>query len=328
MERKPVFLILAHSNIPELKKLLWILSHYKGVCVLYFASSDKKLKKGLKKDLVDSSVHILEDTRECYWGSILIVEAYLKLLRYGVEKFPDAAHFHFISGQCAPLKDPVSFNKFFNQNLQKTFMQFVPLPNQKWADSNFGFDRINFFHFNDVYNYRSRNLMARISHRLLYIYGQKIQKILKVNRRKPAGLEKFMSGSQWISITHDAAKWVLSYLKENPQFLKFFRRVYVPDELFFQTVFSQSPFVSPETHSKENLRYIDWTPKNNERLPRVLNLADHAHELQRSDCYFARKIPYDNAAFLDFLLKELKLSEAYNSKFGTSDSFQQDLASR
>ena len=67
-----------------------------------------------------------------------------------------------------------------------------------------------------------------------------IQKLLKINRTKRADIE-FQNGSNWFSITHDTACYVLN--KYN-NYKKYFRHTLCPDEIFLQTILINSPDIS------------------------------------------------------------------------------------
>ena len=46
-------------------------------------------------------------------------------------------------------------------------------------------------------------------------------------------------------------------MSENPDYVRFFEHVFVPDELFFQTIIMNSAL--RDTVVNDNLRYVDWT---------------------------------------------------------------------
>ena len=105
-----------------------------------------------------------------------------------------------------------------------------------------------------------------------------IQKLLKINRTKRADIE-FQNGSNWFSITHDTACYVLN--KYN-NYKKYFRHTLCPDEIFLQTILINSPDISRIID--ENLRYIDWNRGN----PYILKQEDY-NMLMDSNKLFARK---------------------------------------
>ena len=59
------------------------------------------------------------------------------------------------------------------------------------------------------------------------------------------------------------------FLSENPDYVRFFEHVFVPDELFFQTIIMNSEL--RDTVENDDLRYLDWS---REPAPAVLTRDD------------------------------------------------------
>ena len=80
--------------------------------------------------------------------------------------------------------------------------------------------------------------------------------------------------------------------------MDFFRRVLIPDELFFQTILLNSPL--RDRIVNDNLRYMDWS-RPNVPLPAVLGTGD-LPQLQQSPALFARKFDVTvDSAILDMI---------------------------
>ena len=73
------------------------------------------------------------------------------------------------------------------------------------------------------------------------------------------------------------------FLRENPDYVRFFEHVFVPDELFFQTIVMNSEL--RDTVENDDLRYLDWS---REPAPVVFTRAD-LPALLGSGQLFARK---------------------------------------
>ena len=69
----------------------------------------------------------------------------------------------------------------------------------------------------------------------------------------------------------------------NPQVVRFFRHVFVPDEIFFQTILMNSPL--HDEIENDNLRYVEWS---REPAPAVLGV-DDLDAMLSSGKLFARK---------------------------------------
>jgi hypothetical protein len=102
--------------------------------------------------------------------------------------------------------------------------------------------------------------------------------------------------SQWFSITKPAAKYVVQFADAHPQVMRFFRRTWGPDEIFFPTILHNSPF-RPTIVRDNNLRYIDWS--TGMASPKTLTLAD-LRAIMASGSFFARKFdPHTDAQVLE-----------------------------
>jgi hypothetical protein len=77
--------------------------------------------------------------------------------------------------------------------------------------------------------------------------------------------------------------YVQGVAHERPDIVRFFEHVYIPDEVFFQTLIMNSPL--RDTVENENLRYLDWS---RDPAPAVLGVAD-LDAMLGSGKLFARK---------------------------------------
>jgi hypothetical protein len=128
--------------------------------------------------------------------------------------------------------------------------------------------------------------------RFLFDRYVELQRRLGIRRRMPHGIVPHM-GSQWWCLTRQT----LSALLEDPErsaYDKFFRRVWIPDESYFQTL---SRLYSTHIESRSlTLSKFDFQGK-----PHIF-YDDHLQLLRRSDCFVARKIwPKANRLYDAFL---------------------------
>jgi hypothetical protein len=78
-------------------------------------------------------------------------------------------------------------------------------------------------------------------------------------------------------------KYILDFLKENPDYMKLFSTVLCSDEHFFQTILLNSPLKTQIIN--DNLRYINW---DNPSYPSILSI-NNINDVLESQCLFARK---------------------------------------
>jgi hypothetical protein len=101
-------------------------------------------------------------------------------------------------------------------------------------------------------------------------------------RRLPRGLKTPYQGSAWWSLTPEAVRYALRFLRRRPDVRLYFRFVHMPDENLFQMLLLASPL--RDTLVNEDLRFMHWAGNN----PPSLTLAD-VDEMRASRKLFARK---------------------------------------
>lgn len=200
---------------------------------------------------------------KCYWGGFSLLRATL----VGIESIlasgdlPD--HAVLLSGQDYPLRPPTEIERYFAARNGRNLLNHFRLPAPEWAGEGGGLNRLRYPHFE----------RARYKTRLLR---------LPVPRRLPEGLEPYGGMAFW-ALTGETLAWLMRFLGERPEVLRFFRRTKMPDELFFQTVLLSS---LAETVDNELLHYLDWS--SGSAHPATLTVAD-LPKLRASRRLFARK---------------------------------------
>ncbi|MEY4304214.1 MAG: hypothetical protein RIT52_389, partial [Pseudomonadota bacterium] len=120
----------------------------------------------------------------------------------------------------------------------------------------------------------------------------RLQRRLRFKRRVPAGIVPHL-GSQWWCLTRQTLSAILDS-PEREEIDRYFRRVWIPDESYFQTLVRQ---VSAQVESRSlTLSKFDFQGK-----PHIF-YDDHLQILRRSDCFVARKIwPHADRLYATFL---------------------------
>lgn len=115
-----------------------------------------------------------------------------------------------------------------------------------------------------------------------------IPKIFK-KRIWPDYLEPY-GGSQWFSINGYTLKYILKFIDNHPDYLKFHRHTKIPDEIFFNSIIfsSKDPKISLKIICS-NHHYIVWEIRNNKFPPATLDLNDYKNILH-TDKLFCRKV--------------------------------------
>ncbi len=119
-----------------------------------------------------------------------------------------------------------------------------------------------------------------------------------VRRRIPAGLEPYGGSAYWC-LSRRAVDYVHQFVREYPRYVRFFRTVYVPDELFFHTILLNSPL--RDEVIGDDLRHIVWEDHG----VAVLG-PGHLDQLAGSSKLFARKFDIErDPEILDLLDQRL-----------------------
>jgi hypothetical protein len=190
-----------------------------------------------------------------------------------------------LTAQDYPIKPNRDIFRFFGFHIESNFIEYFRLPDPRWARQAGGLAR-----FERWYSPRLGRLLGRRTGRLP----------LPRKRRFPLDLKPYGGSSYWC-LNHAAVTYVACFVRDNPGFVRFFRHVLIPDEMFFQTILLNSP-LAPSCVN-DNLRYIDWTARSSH--PATLGV-DALPELASSAHLFARKFDLEESrTVLDRIDREL-----------------------
>lgn len=209
------------------------------------------------------------------WGAIAHLYAILDLLR---EAAGNGAvdYIHLISGQDYPLCTADGFQKRCDGRI---FMNFGPL-GEEGEYVQHRYKLRNCFYF-----LRKGPRVASGIYRCIDPASRWIQKALGSARKRFGPFDNIYKGIVWMSFPAAAAAELLKDDKA-AGFLKALRTTYLPEEVFFQTYFLNSPTAASVVN--DDLRYTDWRARNGS-LPAFLDESD-LQAILDSDALFARKM--------------------------------------
>lgn len=191
-------------------------------------------------------------------------------------------YYHLLSGVDLPLKSQDYIHQFFDKNNGKEFINFDECVRNIVIEK-----RVKYYYF-FVGGYRSQNLFYRYFTKIFNRISRTVQNILGISKIDEGYV--YRKGSQWFSITHSLAKYVLDQ-RENIK--RNYRYSFCCDEVFLQTIVYNSPFFAMVKRIDEKynnaLRYIDWEHGN----PYVFKSSDF-NNLIKSKALFARKFNVEN----------------------------------
>lgn len=279
---KHAFLIIAHNNWWQLKKLIQMLDDEDNDIYVHIdlKSKDFNLTEFVK--ITKKSKLQFYQKYKVYWGGYSQVQVEMFLFEAAYETGYD--YYHLISGADLPLKTNAEIHNFFEENKGKQFIQYDE--EKLLYDSEIS-RRARLYHY--LQNYRRRFHKKWLNEVFTFIerVSLVLQIALRVNRVKHLDWT-IKYGSQWVSITDEL---VVALLKHKEKIEKVFAYTNCADELFVHTVafncgFKDSVYKDSSGHT-DNGRFIDWTRGRNGN-PYTFRLEDY-NLLRVQSALFARK---------------------------------------
>jgi hypothetical protein len=284
------YLLLVHHQPKQTAILVRALAHSCSFIFIHVdALADESVFiKAVGEETGNGNVIFIKDRVHGLWGHFSLVEASLLLLKTALAHSIPFDHFVLLSGQDFPLKSNTYINRFLSSHKGHDFIEHFSLPSDKLREKQGGLYRVNRYHhieekkrsefppyskkpvFNAVFN-----AWANLHHRFI--------------RKMPFNMPP-RAGSQWWMLSRETVMEVLSFLNKNKTVEDFFRNVWIPDEVFFQTVIVYLKGEDPGVVNK-NYRFTQWDKEDSFkfiRSPKVLTTADLGL-LSQSEDLFARK---------------------------------------
>jgi hypothetical protein len=270
---KLLFVILAHDRPAEAAELARTLvgAASDGRALIHFdARAEPAAFAALAAAVADEPrIGLVRERVACRWGGFGLVEAPLNALAQAEAEGRAPDYAILLSGACLPCRPVASLERFLAENAGR---EFIESEDESWVTGGWRSERWRYWHW---FDHKTQNLAELVSARL--------QAALRVRRRFPAGLEPRF-GSQWWALTWPAVQAVLADVRRNPKRLGFFRSVWIPDEMVFQTYVRA--LVPEGAIAGFNLTHYQFS---NRGKPLVFH-EDHAAYVATFDRFFFRKI--------------------------------------
>lgn len=242
-------------------------------------------------------IHLVERGR-VRWGDWSMIEATRRLLEFAVDRL-DADWFVLLSGEHRPVVDLTSWEKAVARSDVDAIAPAMELPlrlrfgrsdeqtnlylarsRHKW--SIYGRPRSETIH-------RAIGALMKLSHSIQpllaieYVHRRDAWCVGRYRRAGPMGATTFFRGSQWIALNRRAATTVLDV---EPEVTSWFKRSWIPDETYFQTVLRQAGGLAV---SNSPTTFVLETPEH--PTPGWMRLAHEDLEaVWASGAPFARKV--------------------------------------
>jgi hypothetical protein len=268
------FIILAHDRPDSIRRLCSTLTAAGDRVVIHFDAGSPEEDKAAVREIAAENpeqVRMISKVR-CRWGEWSLVDAVLHAMRE-FAAMPEKPDFiHLMSAADFPLRPLEDFRDFLRRHPQRDFIECCDISRRKWVKGGLGRERFRLFF---PFNYRrSRKAFDRMV---------ALQKFLRIRRRIPKGLSPHM-GSQWWTMRWSTCAKLLDFIKARPGIVRYFRRTWIPDESFVQTLVAK--LVPPHEIANLQLTFHHLTPTGR---PYVF-YNDHLPLLKRIPHFFVRKV--------------------------------------
>jgi len=208
---------------------------------------------------------------KCGWGEWSLVQATLHAVEAAVEAFPRATHFYMLSGDCMAIKSAEYAHAFLDRE-DADYIESFDYFASDWIKTGMKEERLIYRHW---FNERK--------HKRLFYWSLRTQEKLGLTREVPGDLQ-MMIGSQWWCLRRRTIEWVLEFIRQRRDVMRFFRTTWIPDETFFQTLVRH---LVPEPEIRcRTLTFLMFTDYG---MP-VTFYNDHYDLLLSQDFLFARKV--------------------------------------
>ena len=273
---KLAYILLAHQHPKLIVRLIKKLITDGSVVALHYdLKAGEKDFQLIKESLSEYKDFVFyADRVKVGWGEWSIIQATLNALQQleTLENKPD--YVHLMSGADYPTRSETEFKQFLERNYGTEFIQAVNITQERWVTGGLSNERYEYRHY---FNWQQ--------HQKLFDWNYTVQKKFFPKRRFPENLTPHM-GSQWWTLTWKSCNEILDYSK-NPALIKFFQTVWIPDEMYIQTIVAKAAGKNRIAGNCLTLYRF-----NNNGLPLVFTNGHHEY-LSRQPFFFARKIsPY------------------------------------
>ena len=249
---------------------------------------DKRVAR-VDYDKLQAALADLSDVRfsgryACEWGTWGITAATQTASTLMLKDFPGVRHVYLASGSCLPLRPVSELVAYLNDRPRTDFIESVTTSDVGWTIGGLDLER---FTLRFPFSWRKQ--------RRLFDGYVRMQRRIGFKRKIPAGIVPHL-GSQWWCLTRQTLSAILED-PEREEIDRYFRRVWIPDESYFQTLVRR---YSSNVESRSlTLSKFDFQGK-----PHIF-YDDHLQLLRRSDCFVARKIwPHATKLYRVFMTEE------------------------
>ncbi len=286
------YLVLAHDRPQQLRKLVDAIQAPWADILIHI---DKKAKLAPFVDAcAGAPVHFHEPRRKIHWSGWGVMQIQLDMLE--AMRSPQYKYYKILSGRCYPTKSREQIREFLERN-EASFMEYWTrdpvIKRNNAIDYPHFVDLIPIENFLRKQGFRTRPLYYLLRHpvQILYwglfyalLYRDSPIKRLIPRRKRPMPV---YGAEMWACLRHDFVEYLLDFLAERPDVLRYFKYARPADEYMIPSILYNSGFPIERKHLHINHEHL-----TGEHLERALGGAN---------LLFARKFDEHSLARLESL---------------------------
>lgn len=250
------YLVFVHKNPPQLARLLKRLSSQNNIFYIYVdRKNDINLFKSAVKSIPADQIIWIQNRKSIFWGDFSLSEAYLSSFQTILQHTPEPDFIITISGQDYPIVSNKYINQWLTEHVDYSILDHSVIT----ENAPHILERVQQYylkvkrHHSIIYPHPNPdNPRKKIFNTLL-----RMSRRLPLPRQIPFGHQLYF-GTNWIQLKPKAARYIIDFARKNPDYVKFFRSTYVPEEAFFHTILLNATEAERGKIYNERLTYMQW----------------------------------------------------------------------
>lgn len=232
---KIAYLILAHKDPEHLARLAERLSKTGDSFIHIDKKSDISKFESRLKNI--RGVYLEKDRFLVSWGGWSMVKAYMKLLKKSLESQEYYDRIVLMTGEDYPLMSDTEILLEFEKNPTVEYIMAYKVTTSRLDSDRNKIEKKWFFDF-PLKNVFLTKVYRRIMYYCISVPFRFNIKTVQLNGKEA----DFFFGQKLSAFTRDSAELILKIYSEDKKFNKTMKRVYAPDELYWQTIIFNSKF--------------------------------------------------------------------------------------
>lgn len=264
------FVMLVHTALDRAAQVARFVALSGSPVVIHVdARVSTAAQQGLAKALAD-----LPQVRFCRrhrgdWGTWSLVAMMQTAAERLLADFPKVERVYTLSGACLPLRPVADLQAWLDRHPDTDFIESVNVADVNWTKGGLSAERFTMWF---PFGFKR--------HKWLFDRAVDLQRLARIRRDRPDAIVPHI-GSQWWCLTRRTLEAILTD-PARPQYDRYFRHVWIPDESYFQTL--------TRLHARKiEARSLTLGKFDHQGRPHVF-YDDHLQLLRRSECFFARKV--------------------------------------